>query len=269
MRRQMLPAELRKEIDRFRNPAEFGPVSEKVIKGFYSAFLRPGDTALDVGVHYGVHLFPMAESVGPDGRIIGVEASPERFSAMKRQADSLGLGQIVLHNVAASHEDGIAVFYVNRSFSGHSGLLRNAKTDADVFEEIRVPTRRLDGLLTDLADLRFCKLDIEGGEAAALAGAAGLLRKFAPVFVYEGDLAKSMEAFGLSEEVARPFASEYRHYSLFGEEIAPGAKASGWNFLAVPAGAAPELVDDVSAALGKAWRTVVSSYSDCDGQNEN
>ncbi|HET7088990.1 MAG TPA: arsenite methyltransferase, partial [Anaerolineae bacterium] len=44
------------------------------------AGLRPGDTVLDLGSGAGVDVFLAAKAVGPDGRVVGVDVTPEMIA---------------------------------------------------------------------------------------------------------------------------------------------------------------------------------------------
>jgi len=48
--------------------------------------LRPGDVVLDVGCGTGLSLAMLAQAVGPRGRIVGVDQSPEMIAQARRRA---------------------------------------------------------------------------------------------------------------------------------------------------------------------------------------
>jgi ubiquinone/menaquinone biosynthesis C-methylase UbiE len=61
------------------------------------AYLKPGDTVLDVGPGMGYFTIPMAKLVGPDGRIIAVDLQKPMLNAIARRAAKAGLeGRIQL-----------------------------------------------------------------------------------------------------------------------------------------------------------------------------
>ena len=56
------------------------------------ADLRPGESVLDVGCGRGATLFPAAERVGPEGRILGVDLSGDMVGLLQADIAARGLG---------------------------------------------------------------------------------------------------------------------------------------------------------------------------------
>jgi arsenite methyltransferase len=53
-----------------------------------------GETVLDVGSGAGVDALIAAKAVGPEGRVIGVDMTPEMIDAARRHADQMGLSNV-------------------------------------------------------------------------------------------------------------------------------------------------------------------------------
>ncbi|PZF78617.1 hypothetical protein DK847_02080 [Aestuariivirga litoralis] len=141
------------------------------------AFIRPGDTVLDVGACFGTHSLAFATQVRPGGRVIAIEAAPETFALLAQTVQaSPDAGNITLLNAAATDSAG-ARFTIRRADGNAGGNQLEPAADGGV------PAITLDAL--DLAAASFIKLDVEGMEAAALRGAAGLLRRARPVVYCE------------------------------------------------------------------------------------
>jgi ubiquinone/menaquinone biosynthesis C-methylase UbiE len=66
----------------------FAPVSDQLIR---SAGIRIGQTVLDVATGTGQPALTIAKIIGPNGKVIGVDLSPEMIEAAKEQAASQGL----------------------------------------------------------------------------------------------------------------------------------------------------------------------------------
>jgi SAM-dependent methyltransferase len=58
--------------------------------------LRQGETVLDVACGTGAAFEALSEAVGPTGRVIGVEQSPEMIELARRRVAALGLGNVIL-----------------------------------------------------------------------------------------------------------------------------------------------------------------------------
>ena len=247
-----------RSLDAFRPDKAFGPASEHVIRVFYQNILKPGDTAIDVGVHYGIHLFPMSDAVGETGKVIGIEASPERFEAMQARAGSEGRDNIQILNMAAGNAERTMTFYLNRTFTGRSGLIENKKHDTDVVDTIDVKMRPLDDVLTDLTRLHFIKIDVEGAETMVMQGAANLIRRFAPFIIFEGRLNESAKSCGIAFDDILATFSNHAFFDLFGQEVDFRTHfGAGWNFLAAPR--SEHVLDAAGAALSAAWKQQIDA----------
>jgi enediyne biosynthesis protein CalE5 len=76
------------EIDR-----RFVPVVEATIR---SAALRAGETVLDVGTGTGAVAQRAAVSVGPSGRVVGIDISPNMLALARQSATALALDNVTL-----------------------------------------------------------------------------------------------------------------------------------------------------------------------------
>lgn len=56
--------------------------------------LQPGQTVLDLGSGGGIDCFRAAQQVGPQGRVIGVDMTPEMIDRARRNARQLGLTNV-------------------------------------------------------------------------------------------------------------------------------------------------------------------------------
>jgi ubiquinone/menaquinone biosynthesis C-methylase UbiE len=67
-----------------------------------SRHVRRGDTVLDLGSGAGKICFMASQLVGPEGRVIGVDATPEMLALARRHAPAIG-ARIGWHNVEFRH----------------------------------------------------------------------------------------------------------------------------------------------------------------------
>ena len=69
--------------------------------------LAPGMSVLDVGCGSGSVSLWLAERVGPQGRVLGVDASPEQVALASNRARARSLGQVEFRAMAAEALDGL------------------------------------------------------------------------------------------------------------------------------------------------------------------
>ncbi len=131
------------------------------------------------------------------GPIVSIEPIPGVHARLVERAAG-DPAWTVLPPMALGAEDGEAVLEVSAetdmsSLRPQSGLLRRISPTSAVMDRVPVPARRLDRLDLPPGAL-FLKLDLQGGEATALDGAAGLLPRLvglqlemALVRLYEGE----------------------------------------------------------------------------------
>jgi SAM-dependent methyltransferase len=62
-----------------------------------TAKLRPGETVVDLGSGGGLDVFLAAAKVGPTGKAIGIDMTPEMIERARRNAERQGLENVVFH----------------------------------------------------------------------------------------------------------------------------------------------------------------------------
>lgn len=217
---------------------------EALLRRFYLGFLKPGDTAIDVGAFKGTHTLPIANAIrGPGAALHALEANPAMAAALRPRLATHDYAFVTLHEVAAGAEDGEAGFVVALDSPGYSGLQQREYDQPNMrTERITVRRVRLDSLLPDLPALAFIKLDIEGGEFDALRGAAAMVDRHRPAISFEFGH-RSYDAYGVDPGDAFDWfaARRYMIFDIVGTPLLtkerflradsiPGV----WDFLAVP-----------------------------------
>ena len=154
---------------------------------FVRRMLRSGDLFVDGGAHVGAYTVLAARRVGPKGVVVAFEPDPENRRRLERSVAANRLGNVVVSDVALSDRDGEAAFTRDSANTGGHSLV--ASTIDRPGSAIAVPTETLDGFLArrfpHAADRRVVlKLDLQGHEARAIAGARDTLRRTA-AFVIE------------------------------------------------------------------------------------
>ena len=210
--------------------------------------LAPGETAVDFGAHIGSFAVPMARKLGPQGRVLAVEAAPEAFALLARNVGLNGLAHRIA-TVRAIAGEGTEpplrrVEEAANSGAGHfrpepGGLARATNAWS-----------LLCGRGFARAD--FVKLDVEGMETQVLRALAPLLGARRPKLYVEISAAQ-LARFGSHpaeiEALLRPLG--YRFFRNAGARNSPhdryvktelGALAEGGAFfdlLALPDPARP------------------------------
>lgn len=156
----------------------------------YQALLQPGDVAVDVGANIGVFTIGMALAVGPGGRVLAFEPQPPVFGMLVRNLSSHGLTCVEAYREIVADHDGEGEFVEVRGMPKDRQLNFGAvNVDSRIVERfggmVPTPIRRLDSL--ELQRCALIKVDVEGGEAAVVAGAIATLARCRPVLSLECD----------------------------------------------------------------------------------
>jgi FkbM family methyltransferase len=130
-------------------------------------FIREGMTVLDIGANTGFYTLLFAKAVGPSGHVYAFEPFPANAEQLARHVRINNLENVTLMSAAVSQSPGTASFAAGST--PYSGTLADAGT-------IEVPTVSIDHFIAEEhAWPDLIKMDIEGGETAAVHGAESLL----------------------------------------------------------------------------------------------
>jgi FkbM family methyltransferase len=143
----------------------------------YAAFrsaVRPGTTALDVGANVGAYAILLGQWVGPSGRVFAFEPAAAAFDGLVRH---VGLnrrhGVVVAVSAAVGDRDGQGRLAIADT-AGESRLA----DDSDPAPTVPVPVVTIDTFCRrEAIEPSFIKIDVEGGELAALRGARETIRR--------------------------------------------------------------------------------------------
>jgi FkbM family methyltransferase len=175
--------------------------------------VRRGDVVFDVGASAGFFSVLAARLVGESGTVVAVEPLPANAAVVREQlALNHFAGRAVVEEVALSDRDGQASFLLPKRGSGK--LVPGLQSD----RTIPVQVTTLDGLCRRHGRPNVVKMDVEGAEAAVLAGGAQLLRRGRTTFIVElhGD-----QALRQVEGILHPHG--YGLYDLDHRPVRPGA----------------------------------------------
>ncbi len=190
---------------------------------FLERFLRPGDTALDVGANVGIYSMFIGKLVAPGGRVFAFEPDPLNFARLEANLRRNRMDWVRPRRAAVGPVDGTARFLDGRDCVG-----RLSESD----EGIEVPVVALDGLA--LRPL-YAKVDVEGFEDGVLRGATRMMESGFPL-VWQLEMLAATAA-GKQQSILETLAAYgYRPFAFSWREglvpVDPCARSSQ-NFLAI------------------------------------
>ena len=173
---------------RVDNPPEvtvfFWRSYESDLERVIEVVLAPGLAALDVGANCGVVTIAMRAAVGPTGRVLSVDPSPEACRRVHEQAELNRIDNIEVIPAALGAEDTIAQYFRGRVGVGtlpalDTGLITREALETKVTTvDALIRSRRIDRIA-------LMKIDTDGSECSVLEGAHATLRRQRPVVACE------------------------------------------------------------------------------------
>jgi FkbM family methyltransferase len=154
------------------------------VQKYIDAVLFPGDIFIDGGANIGMMTIIGAHRVGPTGHVIALE--PAELTR-----------KVLEHNVAVGNHANVTVLpwalgerEEDRPFvvmSDNAGLSSFSPEHPEQGTVTTVSVRTLDQIIesVDASKIRLIKLDLEGGEVAALRGARRVLEESRAEFIVE------------------------------------------------------------------------------------
>jgi len=181
---------------------------------------RPGTVAIDVGANVGMFTVPLALAVGPSGRVLTIEPSPENVARLESNLDLNSLENVVVEPIAVGDKDGELVLQLANDPGFHSTAEVAESRSADEHLRVRADTLDQVWLRAHAPAVSFMKIDTEGSEDAVLRGAEQILRTCQPVLLVEAkgearvrELDSWLGRFGYRRKRPRGFAPGNYAYS--------------------------------------------------------
>ena len=189
-------------------------------------FLKAGDVFLDVGANAGVFSLVAARYVGPGGHVYSFEPSEREY---RRLSDAVALNHLegVITPVRAAvgaHAGHVMLRVASEPHSGHNTLGSRFAYDGigtSTLEPVEMTTLDEFARRQAPSSIDVIKLDVEGAEVAALAGAAAVLQRHRPVMVVEV-FSRSLASNGaeVAELQERLRNADYRLFTIDDETAA-------------------------------------------------
>jgi FkbM family methyltransferase len=151
--------------------------------GYLERVLSPGKTFIDAGACYGIYALAASKLVGPEGRVIAFEPSPEAFRILRKNMALNHLTNISAHRLALTEKKGRASLYLHPNVGcdslGRDHSFTNRTEEAE--------TDSLDCMLQKLSvdHLDVLKMDVQGAEELILRGAERILKSSRPLIIFE------------------------------------------------------------------------------------
>jgi FkbM family methyltransferase len=210
--------------------------------GFFRAHLHPGSVVLDLGANAGLYTVIAARAVGPRGHVYAFEPGERALALLRRNIAINHLTNVTVIEAAVSDVTGTASFAVATDTA--LGSLANTERDDQAIAGWQtVKTIRLDDAVTqhDLEVVDFIKIDVEGAEKLAFAGAPRLLARPAPLTILFEAFETNAHAFGYTVrellDLLREYGFAIRGFDRFGrlreiDELGSEVGVSAYNFVA-------------------------------------
>jgi FkbM family methyltransferase len=217
-----LPCDLREALQ--RQYYFFGTyLLEEHLLDAWRRAARNAAVVFDVGASAGIYSLAALDA-RPDSTVHAFEPTPEIAAGLRRTAQINGLDTLVVHQSAVTNYDGQAILRRCGEVEGGNEGMNFIVPDRFEDGAERVRAVRLDTVCAELGIERIdlLKLDVQGSEADALEGAAGLLARGAIGTVF-------MELnFAPDRGDACPATSAIRRLEAAGFEFTAPAAAPRW-----------------------------------------
>ncbi|CAM5422990.1 FkbM family methyltransferase [Streptomyces avidinii] len=159
-------------------------------------FVRPGAVCLDIGAEYGLYTWALSALSGPEGSVHSIEPLPGPAAWLRTAASAFGCDNVTVHRVALAARAQPGTMSLPRRrllpVHGRAYLTEGANgpgpnTEFARSRSVATAVRTVDGLCHHLGLDRvdFIKADVEGAEAAVLAGARRTLLRHRPSLLLE------------------------------------------------------------------------------------
>lgn len=153
---------------------------------FVRRMLKPGQHVLDIGAHIGLFAMHMAAIVGPSGSVHAFEPFAENADCLERSVrENRFQDRVVVERKAVGRQSGTAaLLFAPYSLNTGGAFLARDGVSLPGHETRPVATIALDEYPLR-RPVSFVKIDVEGAEPLAIAGAQRMLREDRPVVLSE------------------------------------------------------------------------------------
>lgn len=158
----------------------YEPDTYKLLKHF----VKPGAHIIDIGAHIGLFTTCISQLVGPNGKIICFEPTPETFSILKETLRLNHCDNVIPVQAAVSDKNGSATFYASsadEACNSNSLVKNRAEKDLSAYD-VKLVT--IDSIVEEYSvKPSLIKIDVEGAELDTLKGGVETFRNFKPLII--------------------------------------------------------------------------------------
>ena len=188
---------------------------------------QEGSMIVDIGVHWGQELFPLAEHIGTTGYIWGFEANQQLAFDLLAQVASRRLANVTIENLGVHSSSGVREFFLSPANDAASNTFEPALVEdhnrrhPGIFtdpgmKKVLVKTVSLDDYFQNQR-IDFIKCDAQGSDPYIISGARRIITTWRPGMIYEWEGSVSD---ALSEESFTFLsAHSYHLYRIKGSEL--------------------------------------------------
>ena len=169
-------------------PAGLSGRTERRLLAWFEAHVRPGETWIDVGAHYGYTAFALARLVGAAGRVVAFEPVPATAGCVDRGRTLNGFDQLVVlpFGLGAAESREVRRLELAR---GMADSTRTTPAAGARGGDALVPFVRFDWAWPLVHQgqpaIHGIKIDVQGMELEALSGMRETLARWRPQLVVE------------------------------------------------------------------------------------
>ncbi|HUS07437.1 MAG TPA: FkbM family methyltransferase [Bryobacteraceae bacterium] len=152
---------------------------ERKIYGTGERFVKAGDIVLDCGANVGVFVRECLKAGAK--KIIAIEPAPENLECLRRNfAPEIAAGRVVIYPKGVWDKEDLLTLNVDAHNSAADSFVLHPQAAQPT--SMKLPLTTIDKLVAELQleTVNFIKMDIEGAEPRALAGARATLAKHHP-----------------------------------------------------------------------------------------
>ncbi len=141
--------------------------------------VRPGDVVIDCGCNIGV--FSRFALDNGASRVVALEPAPDNARCLKLTfQEAIADGRFILVEVGAWNRSDVLTFNVNSATSGRNSFVSR---DSPESRTLTIQVAPIDAILEKcgIQTVHFIKIDVEGAETQALAGAGKTIQRSRPL----------------------------------------------------------------------------------------